>query len=72
MPKTRVHSNLCKVLSRSQPTLTTQELQLYRQLKQRTADISPLYKKKSPKHDPNNCRMLLVVSGTLYRLYANI
>ena len=29
MPKTRVHSTLCKVPSRSQPTLTTQELQFY-------------------------------------------
>jgi len=29
MPKTRVHSTLCKVLARSQPTLTTQELQFY-------------------------------------------
>ena len=29
MPKTRVHSTLCKVPARSQPTLTTQELQLY-------------------------------------------
>ena len=34
------------------------------------AKISPLYKKGS-KLDPNNYRML-VVSGTLYRLYANI
>ena len=32
--------------------------------------ISPLYKKGS-KLDPNNYRML-AVSGTLYRLYANI
>ena len=29
MPKTRVHSTLCKVPARSQPTLTTQELQFY-------------------------------------------
>jgi len=29
MPKTRVHSTLCEVLARSQPTLTTQELQFY-------------------------------------------
>jgi hypothetical protein len=29
MPKTRVHSTLCNVLARSQPTLTTQELQFY-------------------------------------------
>ena len=34
------------------------------------AMISPLYKKGS-KLDPNNYRML-AVSGTLYRLYANI
>ena len=34
------------------------------------AKISPLYKKGS-KLDPNNYRML-AVSGTLYRLYANI
>jgi len=29
MPKTRVHSTLCKVPARFQPTLTTQELQFY-------------------------------------------
>ena len=29
LPKTRVPSTLCKVLARSQPTLTTQELQFY-------------------------------------------
>jgi len=29
MPKTRKHSTLCKVPARSQPTLTTQELQFY-------------------------------------------
>jgi hypothetical protein len=29
MPKTRVHSTLCKVPTRFQPTLTTQELQFY-------------------------------------------
>jgi len=29
MPKTRVHSTLCKVPARSHPTLTTQELQFY-------------------------------------------
>jgi len=29
MPKTRVHNTLCKVPARSQPTLTTQELQFY-------------------------------------------
>ena len=29
MPKTSVPSTLCKVLARSQPTLTTQELQFY-------------------------------------------
>jgi hypothetical protein len=29
VPKTRVHSTLCKVPARSQPTLTMQELQFY-------------------------------------------
>ena len=29
MPKTRVHSTLCKVPARFQPTFTTQELQFY-------------------------------------------
>ena len=29
MPKTRVHSTLCKEPARSQPTFTTQELQFY-------------------------------------------
>jgi len=58
MPKTRVHSTLCKVPARSQPTLTTQELQFYswsRELMMYMVLADPRYVSTWPWSQPTLC-----------------